>query len=140
MSNKLEDLVPPLELCKKIPAGEFEDSALVWHDGYNPLTKRNFTGVTFRPPITMKYYEEYPAPTLQEILDSCKDIAGVLNPTVWYQCGNWVADCAVDKSGKLGEEFLEDADFKNLDIVTGKADSPVIAALKLWLKLKGIEA
>lgn len=29
MSN-LESIVPPLELCKKIPAGEFEDSALVW--------------------------------------------------------------------------------------------------------------
>ena len=27
--NTLEDLVPPLELCKKIPAGKFEDSALV---------------------------------------------------------------------------------------------------------------
>ena len=27
---RLEDLVPPLELCKKIPAGEFADSALVW--------------------------------------------------------------------------------------------------------------
>ena len=24
---KLEDLVPPLELCKLIPAGEFADSA-----------------------------------------------------------------------------------------------------------------
>ena len=29
MSN-LESIVPPLELCKQIPEGEFEDSALVW--------------------------------------------------------------------------------------------------------------
>lgn len=29
MSN-LKSIVPPLELCKRIPAGEFEDSALVW--------------------------------------------------------------------------------------------------------------
>ena len=28
--SKLEDIVPPLELCKRIPAGAFEDSALVW--------------------------------------------------------------------------------------------------------------
>ena len=28
--SKLESIVPPLELCKQIPAGEFEDSALVW--------------------------------------------------------------------------------------------------------------
>ena len=27
MSN-LESIVPPLELCKRIPAGEFEDTAL----------------------------------------------------------------------------------------------------------------
>ena len=26
--NSLESLVPPLELCKRIPAGKFEDSAL----------------------------------------------------------------------------------------------------------------
>lgn len=29
MSN-LKSIVPPLELCKRIPAGEFEDSAMVW--------------------------------------------------------------------------------------------------------------
>ena len=29
MSN-LKSIVPPVELCKQIPAGEFEDSALVW--------------------------------------------------------------------------------------------------------------
>ena len=29
MSN-LKSIVPPLELCKQIPTGEFEDSALVW--------------------------------------------------------------------------------------------------------------
>ena len=32
--SKLEKIVPSLELCKKIPAGEFKDSALVWVDGY----------------------------------------------------------------------------------------------------------
>lgn len=30
--SKLESIVPPLELCKQIPAGEFEDSVLVWRD------------------------------------------------------------------------------------------------------------
>lgn len=28
--SKLESIVPPVELCKQIPGGEFEDSALVW--------------------------------------------------------------------------------------------------------------
>lgn len=28
--SKLIEIVPPLELCKQIPAGEFENSALAW--------------------------------------------------------------------------------------------------------------
>ena len=28
--STLERIVPPLELCKQIPEGEFEDAALVW--------------------------------------------------------------------------------------------------------------
>lgn len=31
----LEKLVPPLELCKLIPAGEFADSALAWFSNYH---------------------------------------------------------------------------------------------------------
>lgn len=30
--NNLESIVPPLELCKRIPAGEFEDSAVNEND------------------------------------------------------------------------------------------------------------
>lgn len=33
---KLEELVPPLELCKLIPEGEFEDSALMWVEDVHP--------------------------------------------------------------------------------------------------------
>lgn len=32
MSN-LESLIPPLELCKQIPAGEFDDSAMASRSG-----------------------------------------------------------------------------------------------------------
>ena len=28
--NKLENIVPPLEMCKLIPAGAFKESVLVW--------------------------------------------------------------------------------------------------------------
>ena len=28
--SDLTDLIPPLELCKLIPSGEFEDSYFVW--------------------------------------------------------------------------------------------------------------
>ena len=63
MSN-LKSIVPPLELCKKIPAGEFEDSALVWCRvrGENAVCQREqWVGVFGMSPV--------PAPTLEEILE-----------------------------------------------------------------------
>lgn len=76
--SKLEDIVPPLELCKQIPAGEFEKSVLVWK-----RHKIFFRGtdimdqtdrVTFRADeqndivSTYRSTRYYPAPTLAEIL------------------------------------------------------------------------
>ena len=37
--SKLESIVPPLELCKQIPAGEFEDSALVWRERIGNISR-----------------------------------------------------------------------------------------------------
>lgn len=67
MSN-LERIVPPLELCKKIPAGEFEDSALVWCRvrGEDAVCLREqWVGVGGTRPI--------PAPTLEEVLEAIGD-------------------------------------------------------------------
>ena len=74
MSN-LENLVPPLELCKQIPAGEFEDSALVWdiHGKFDKwhVEKRVKRSVRFgdygrmSPP-----HADIPAPTLEEVLEA----------------------------------------------------------------------
>jgi hypothetical protein len=133
MSN-LKDLVPDLELCKKIPAGEFEDSAFVWvvNGDYQPkfqiVDKRKY------PFIPEDGATLYPAPTTDEILAKCKDIPRVLNPTLWWQ-GIWKVDCAIDKSGKLSDEFFEDADIDNLDLVCAEDKQQSTAALKLWLKL-----
>lgn len=52
---KIEDLVPPLEICKQIPEGKFADSALVWL-GERVYIRSGEDAVTF------------PAPTLEEIL------------------------------------------------------------------------
>ena len=68
MSN-LESIVPPLDLCKKIPAGEFEDSALVWY--------RFWREYNVRPREQWIWPEEdrpVPAPTLEEILDALADL------------------------------------------------------------------
>lgn len=62
MSN-LTDLVPPLELCKLIPAGEFQDSAFAWWQ-ITPLVEWQ---VVVRSTLTT-----IPAPTLEEILEELR--------------------------------------------------------------------
>ena len=138
--SQLQDLVPPLELCKLIPDGEFHNSAFQWQEGYGTLKNAEYyAGVIERTPLEARGYKHQPAPFTDEILDACKDIPGVLNPTLWYQAGAWIADCAYDRTEKLSEEFFTDEDFSKLDIITGKGETPATAALKLWLKLKGIK-
>ena len=74
--SKLEDLVPPLDLCRKIPVGKFEDSALVlifWHKSPNtPVEIRTRCEVENDPEFDDLVEEQriiiYPAPTLEEIL------------------------------------------------------------------------
>jgi hypothetical protein len=132
--SELKNLVPDLELCKLIPQGEFEDSVALWV--YFPKSDKKFH-LYLREDIDWSKSENYPAPTTDEILDKCKDIPGVLNPTLWWQ-GIWKVDCAIDKSGKLSEEFFDDADLDNLELAYAEDKSAATAALKLWLKLKGI--
>ena len=64
MMNNLESIVPPLELCKRIPAGEFEDSALVWYRFWgedNVRPRDQWVGGDGISPV--------PAPTLEESLE-----------------------------------------------------------------------
>ena len=61
--NQLEDIVPPLALCKKIPAGLFEKSALFW-GRYGKDWWVNVREFDSTP------NEVYPAPTLLEIIDA----------------------------------------------------------------------
>jgi len=53
----LEEMVPPLELCKQIQKGCFADSVLIWHKD----------GVIERSPV---FCDTIPAPTLLEIMDA----------------------------------------------------------------------
>ena len=88
MSN-LESIVPPLELCKQIPAGELEDSALVWvyddvvgflcrTSGCEQIHKKEWQLEHNHPrkiAIRRKSgHEIYPAPTLAEILESIVEV------------------------------------------------------------------
>lgn len=72
MSKDLEKIVASLELCKLIPAGEFEDSALVWRERIGNISRDD--RVKIREPEDISYKVEstevnyFPAPTLVEIL------------------------------------------------------------------------
>ena len=121
MSN-LESIVPPLELCKRIPAGEFEDSALVWvyddvvgflcrASGCEQIHKKKWQLEHNHPrkiAIRRKCGQEiYPAPTLAEILEA---IGGI-----------------------------ETWDTMTIARITNGKQSLTTNTLKRWFKVKGIE-
>ena len=120
--GNLESIVPPVELCKNIPAGEFEDSALVWvyddvvgflcrTSGCEQIHKKEWQLEHNHPrkiAIRKKCGQEiYPAPTLAEILES------------------------------IGE--VETWDTMTMTRITNGKQNLTTNALKRWLEVKGIE-
>ena len=104
--NKLEDLVPPLELCRKIPSGKFDDSALVWW-GHHVYMRSHGDAVT-------------PAPTLAEIMDA---------RTRLNTCP--LCEMLVNIKGEVCG-LVENA--RGVTYFTGNKN-PATAALKLWLEV-----
>lgn len=107
--SELENLVPDLELCKRIPKGAFADSALIWsrrpvyHAPHEWVIPRNHAA---------EVRDICPAPTLQEIMRA-------LPESVEYQFFNGkFLPC----HPKFDEENFAD-------------EKPENAALKLWLGL-----
>lgn len=116
---KLEELVPPLELCKLIPEGEFADSAFYW---FADLMQINETPPhEYKCTVQEADYKGYnwggfrccPAPTLQEIMAAMPYCRVYKKTTGFY---------VAVKEQERKPSF-----------------SGATAALKLWLKLKGIE-
>lgn len=114
--SRLKDNVPELELCKKIPEGHFEDSALVHTaNGVYPRTIITDGGVEH-------FYCGVPAPTLEEILfelaqmEICPTIGALLT----------VKGDAI---------YTIDAD----GVLVQGVNSAATTALKMWLKQKGVE-
>ena len=120
--STLERIVPPLELCKQIPEGEFEDAALVWvyddvvgflcrTSGCEQIHKKEWQLEHNHPrkiAIRRKCGQEiYPAPTLAEILES------------------------------IGE--VETWDTMTIYRITNGKQNLTTTALKRWFKVKGIE-
>ena len=120
--SSIESIVPPLELCKLIPAGKFEDSALVWvyddvvgflcrTSGCEQIHKKEWQLEHNHPrkiAIRRKSgHEIYPAPTLAEILES------------------------------IGE--VETWDTMTIARITNGKQNLTTNALKRWFEVKGIE-
>lgn len=123
----LEKLVPPLELCKLIPAGEFEDSVLVW--GYSCDKRNTEPFVDERDCVEhcrrnmVNAPPAYPAPTLKELLRA-------ISPgETGFFCshegdGSWnIGDCECDLYVKNGYE----------------GENPEALALRWWFEQKGID-
>ena len=120
--STLERIVPPLELCKLIPEGEFEDSSLVWvyddvvgflcrTSGCEQIHKKEWQLQNNHPrkiAIRRKSgHEIYPAPTLEEVLEAMGKVE------------NW--------------------DTATITRPVGVNTRIVDTALKRWFKVKGIE-
>ena len=129
--NTLESLVPPLDLCKQIPAGAFEDSVLVWfgvknYDSTMEVVPRLELGETCKVFLKKGIRVLYPAPTLQEIMLAIDESGGYC-PSCRYQANTWQLDYEDDP---LSDESM-------LPVLVDESDryNPATAALKLWLEL-----
>lgn len=116
---QLKELVPPLELCKKIPAGEFEDSCYVMI-GSDSIVQR----VDIRTVSGSRQSGIYPAPTLQEILE---------------ELHKQQEDVFLKWSETAYNEWLVNAYTHNKEDYQAHDKSPATAALQVWLKMKGNE-
>ncbi len=126
MSN-LESIVPPVELCKQIPEGEFEDSALVWdiHGKFDKwhVEKRVKRSMRFGDYGRMSVeHADISAPTLEEII------------TTLLAYG-WLVK--TDSRSGL-ETFVELYSRTNNRGYAEHAKIACEAALRLWFKVKGI--
>lgn len=112
----LENIVPPLEDCKRIPEGAFKESAFVWvktHTGKWVVGEAFLScGIGSRRITAL---EHYPAPTLAEIRNELPD-------------GTYVKKHG---SSPVYEVF-------SLGHEVGYSDNtPATAALRLWERVKG---
>ena len=116
--GKLEDLVPPLDLCKQIPEGEFADSALVWNTTVCDEEDGEICGVHERDDCESWMREnQIPAPTLAEIVDKLGNIS------LWRADDTWEVSLKTDPENWLGRH----------------SDNPADSALRLWLEVKGAD-
>lgn len=123
----LETLVPPYAACKKIPKGEFKDSALVWVClGVKNSAERLVLVPRTEKRLIQQGFGKCPAPTLVEIWEELKEAGLKVSFSRLRYDRRWYA--SVKDPNTAGPGCLRAEDKK----------SSTNAALKVWLKLKGI--
>lgn len=120
--SRLENLIPPLELCKQIPAGEFEDSALVWEKSEKYFQATEIIDYEYKVVARDESKGGFPAPTLAEILNA-------LYKQDRYE--NKLKICPVFHGGEWSIGYSYQKVEKDFDLTA--------AALRLWFRVKGIE-
>ena len=121
MSN-LESIVPPVAMCKRIPAGEFEDSALVWEKSEKYFQATEIIDYEYKVVARDESKGGFPAPTLEEILNA-------LYKQDRYE--NKLKICPVFPGGEWSIGYSYQKVEKDFDLTA--------AALRLWFEVKGIE-
>lgn len=120
----LENIVAGLELCRKIPAGEFEDSVLVWRERIGNISRDD--RVKIREPEDISYKVEsaevnyFPAPTLEEIRWELRNLSIAIHENII------IVSCKINPEKWISET-----------VFPGEHDAD--PALRLWFKVKGIE-
>jgi hypothetical protein len=121
----LEQLVPPFELCRKIPADAFNGTALVWWW----FKAQNRPVLSPRNIMKHDVEELVPAPTAQEILKAMRWNFPVV------KCG--IRICSEDNWPEI-DYFYCTARMKESGISTNGHNLPE-ALLKLWLDVRRVE-
>lgn len=118
----LEDLVPPLALCKQIPHPHFWNAAMCWRT-FNKGRKDEYT-IVFPTGTLDPHDDDVPAPTLQEILE---------------ELHKQQEDVFLKWSETAYNEWFVNAYTHNREDYQAHDSNPATAALKVWLNHKGIE-
>lgn len=115
--SKLEDLVPPLDLCQQIHAGKFADSALVWE----LQDDETWWEVILRSEARGE--PAYPAPTLAEIMEALDAMyGGDIDVCAWNIIGQGAWGVQIMDMGRTVNYSESDT-------------NPATAALRLWLEM-----
>lgn len=113
--SKLESIVPPLELCELIPAGEFEDSVLVW-TAHGVRSVEELSRLEFCKNLPIRKLT-FPAPTQEEIRRELRNLSvNVIDGVI-------TVSCRINPEDTIFETARDDND------VTA-------AALRMWLRIR----